>query len=321
MYRLTDLYADIICRPLPTDCGLACETLDPYMAKLNRLLTESVSCFSYTLVMAGSQTIDYDDKRATLGPGDLFIGTPGMRVYTREVSDDYLALCLMGDEAVTYEIPYARNAISASYFPAVVHSENKLKLTECEARWLERRMRDMQAYIESGHIYKRECLYALYSLFILDLLNVESRLKTDMDAGGHKAEIFLKFMRLLSENYAHHHDIGFYADALAITTIYLSRIVKHFSGRTVKNHVDRMLVMEASYLLTNTDSPVAEIASKLRFADAASFCKFFSRNKGMAPKDYRRDGPFSQKNLPAANGVPGENRGRGNNINTVGLFR
>lgn len=292
MFRLSDLYSDIIKRSMPTDCGITCELVDPSMAKLNRLLTESVSCFSYTLVLTGTQTVSYDGKKASLKRNDIFIYTPGMMIRTQEISEDYLAICLMGDETVTYQIPYARNVIKASYFPAVVHSENRLSLTDCEAHWIEDRMREIMLYIDSDHRFKNECLYSLYSLFILDLLNVESRFKQDSEFNGHTVDLFLKFMKLLTENFAAHHDISFYADALAVTSIYLSRIVKRFSGQTVRNHVDRLLLMEASYLLVSTDLPIALIAERLHFANPSSFSKFFTRNKGISPREHRASGPF-----------------------------
>lgn len=294
MFRLADLYREIIKKPIPTDCGVTCERLDPKMAKLNRLLTESVSCFSYTLILTGRQRVDYDGKEAFLEPGDLFISTPGMRVYTMEVSDDYSALCLMGDETVTYEIPYARNVISASYFPAIVHSENKFSLTTCETNWIERRMNEIIEYITSSHIYKKECLYSLYSLFILDLLNVEKKFRNDSDINNHTLDLFLKFLKLLTENYREEHNISFYSDSLAVTSIYLSRIVKNFSGQTVKDHVDRLLLMESSHLLISSDMPISAIAEKLNFANPASFCKFFTRNKGISPRGYRQSGPLNK---------------------------
>lgn len=135
MFKLSDLYKDIIHKPLPTDCGITCEILNGEMAKLNRQLTESVSCFSYTLVLSGTQTVLYNDKQTFLTKNDIFIYTPGMMIRTMDVSEDYEALCLMGDESTTYEIPYARNVISASYFPSVAYSENKLPLSDCEANF------------------------------------------------------------------------------------------------------------------------------------------------------------------------------------------
>ncbi len=287
MYRLTEFYDKIMKKPLPTRCGIVCEIVDPDMAKLNRLLTESISCFSYTLVISGTAFVSYDDRFMELANNDILVYTPGMMIKTLEVSDDFSALCLMGDEAITYEIPFARNIVNASYFPAVAHSENKLTLTDCEAHWLATRMREMHSYIESEHLYKNECLYSLYSLFIMDLLNVEKRIHRGPENNGSTTDLFLKFMRLLTENFACHHDIAYYADALAVTPIYLSRIVKKYSGQTVKNHVDRLLAMEASFMLSCTDSPVSLIAEKLNFSNPSSFCKFFIRNKGVSPKEYR----------------------------------
>lgn len=291
MFLLSDLYTRILNKPLPAGCGICCEILDAEMAKLNRLLTESVSCFSYTLVTAGRQSVDFDDKHVELMRNDLFISTPGMRVLTRDVSDDYKALCLMGDETVTFETPYARNAIAASYFPALAQTSGKLTLTDDEARWLEKRMKEIMTYTGSRHTFRVECLYLLYSLFILDLLNVESRFEKNVEFGGHTADLFCRFLKMLSGNFRLHHDIAYYAGALAVTPIYLSRIVKRFSGQTVKNHIDRLLVMEASYMLTATDMPVSQIATTLNFANQASFCKFFVRHKGVSPREYRVTGP------------------------------
>ncbi|MDE6769140.1 MAG: AraC family transcriptional regulator [Muribaculaceae bacterium] len=281
-------------KPLPTDCGITCEIVDPYIAKLNRLLTESISCFSYTLVLSGTALVSYNDKVTTLAKNDLLIYTPGMMIKTLEVSEDFSALCLMGDEATTYEIPYARNIIKASYSPCIIQSDNKLTLSDCEASWLANRMNEIIAYSNcENHIYRDECISSLYALFILDVLNIESRFKKNMDLNSHTIDLFLKFLRLLTENFARHHDIAFYADALAVTTIYLSRIVKRFSGQTIKNHVDRMLVMEASYLLTNTDKTISQIAESLNFANPSSFCKFFSKQRGVSPREYRSSGPVN----------------------------
>lgn len=294
MFRLYDLYARIIKKPLPSDCGLACEYIDAQMSKLNRLLTDTVSFFSYTLVLSGRQTLVYNNMEIRLSAHDIFITTPGMRIYTKDVSDDYSSICLMGEEATTYEIPHARNVVAASYFPIGLHSDNKLTLNPDEAAWLTRRLEDVHAYIGSNHIYKRECLYSLYSLFILDLLDVESRRNTGgRVVGGHAADLFLKFMKLLADNFLKHHEIAFYADTLAITTVYLSRVVRRFSGQTVKAHIDRLLLMEATYLLATTDAPMAEIAERLGFANSSVFCKFFARHKGMPPRIYRSQGPFS----------------------------
>ncbi len=287
MFQLTDFYQKILKKPLPTGCGITCELVNPEIAKLNRFLTESVSCFSYTLVTEGSALVHYDDKITRLAKNDFLIYSPGMMIITVEASDDYRAICLIGDEKTTYEIPYARNLIRASYNHIGTDNDKKLTLTDSDAELMAGRMMEIRSLINSDHIYKTECLYSLYSLFILDLLNIERRFREDRKTQSHAADLFFKFLQLATENFTTHHDINFYADALAITTIYLSRIVKSFSRQTVKNHLDRLLVMEASYLLLSTDLPVSAIAERLHFANPSSFCKFFTRHKLVSPREYR----------------------------------
>ena len=100
-------------------------------------------------------------------------------------------------------------------------------------------------------------------------------------------DLFLKFCRLLTQNFLTEHEIGFYADRLAVTPIYLSRILKRFSGMTVKSHVNRLLLIEATNLLINTDTPITTISAKLHFANPTGFTKFFVKHKGISPREYR----------------------------------
>lgn len=98
---------------------------------------------------------------------------------------------------------------------------------------------------------------------------------------------FYAFLELLPRHFMDHHDIPFYADKLGITAIYLSRIVKQRTGRTVVDLINERLLEEASWLLRNTDMPIVQIAEHLHFADNANFTRFFSRLKGVTPKAYR----------------------------------
>ena len=100
-------------------------------------------------------------------------------------------------------------------------------------------------------------------------------------------ELFIAFMRLLTTHFIDHHDIGFYADRLHITTIHLSRVVRQMTGRTVIDYINMMLLMEAVWLLRSTDLPLADIAERLHFSDQSSFGRFFTRMKGINPKRFR----------------------------------
>ena len=67
----------------------------------------------------------------------------------------------------------------------------------------------------------------------------------------------------------------------------LSPVVRQVTGRTVIDYINQMLLMEASFLLRTTSMSITQIADRLHFADSPSFSKFFSRLKGLSPKEYK----------------------------------
>lgn len=287
MYRLKDLYSEIIKKPLLSEIGIACERVDPDMAVLNRLLTDRCSMYSFNLVSTGWAKINYSGKEITIKKNDIFIFTPGATILTKEVSDDYACWCLMCDESTTYGIPFSRKIITASYYPSLTHDDCKLSLNDREYSVLAKRMEEIHQYLHSDHCYKDDILQSLYSVFVLELLNIENSFQPLVEVNLHLIDIFLRFLKLLNENFINRHDLKFYSDSLSVTSIYLSRVVKRLSNLTIKNHINRLLSMEACYRLSNTDKPIAQIATELNFANPASFCKFFSRQKGISPREYR----------------------------------
>lgn len=287
MIGIKDLYTRIIRRDLPEGRNIICEYIDPAMAVLNRLLDDALSYFSFTLVVKGEAVVNHTGTTLTLRPNDLMITTPGAKVYTLEVSDDYSALCLMADETDTYEITGTLHTSLSSFSPLLIHSPNKLKLNSRASEVLRKWMKEIVEYGRSQTKFTSVCLDALYSLFVCELMDIENVQNPDTVSTGRPSEIFMDFLQLLPKNYIRHHDIQFYADRLAVTSIYLSRIVKRYSGQTVRDHIDRLLMSEASMLLRRTDKPIADIAESLNFANPQSFCKFFTRYKSISPRVYR----------------------------------
>lgn len=290
MYQLSDLYALIMNKELPSTCGIACERVDREMAILNRKITERCSLYSFNLVLRGWAKIRYHDRVLIIEKNDCFISTPGTEVYTLDVSEDYLGWCLMCDESPALTLPLARKIITASYYPIAISSGYKIRLPEKEAKLLARRLEEIFEYGLSSHFYKEDSLIVLFSIFILDLLNIEYDSLIPEKADLHSVDLFIRFLRLTNENFISHHDLGFYARQLAVSPIYLSRIVKRISAQTVKNHIDRLLIMDACFRLTSTSASISQIALDLNFANPASFCKFFVRHKHMSPRRYRNMG-------------------------------
>ena len=97
-----------------------------------------------------------------------------------------------------------------------------------------------------------------------------------------------QFVRLVRENGAQEHHLPFYAGKLGISPRYLNDIVaRYFDGRTPKQLIDGQLTAEIKVQLDNPLLTVSEIAEYFNFPDHTSMSRFFRRNTGMTPKEYR----------------------------------
>ena len=276
---------------LPTedwDGKMYCTETDADMTFRANIIQGYLAAYTFTLVTDGWLSIVYNNKELTFHPGDIYIYSSGMPVLIAAASSDYRAICLMADEHTTIELPSVHDLVHIAYAPIVQLHEPKLSLPPDEARHMEQRMREIIGYLHSDHLYKKEILRMLYATFLLDMQNAQQHSITQGKIPPRVEEIFIGFIRLLPHHFAEHHDIAFYASALHITPVYLSRVVRQVTGRTVIDYINQMLVMEASFLLRTSPMSITQIAERLHFADTPSFSKFFSRLKGMSPKDYRK---------------------------------
>ena len=269
------------------DGKIFCTQTDAAITFRTNKIQGFMAAYTFTLVIKGTLNIIYNDKELTLRPDDLYIYSPGIPVSIVSASNDYHGICLLADEHATIEMPTVRDLVNIAYIPIVQLHEPKVTLPHSEAQRLANKMLEIIDYLHSDHIYKQEILRLLYGVFLLDVQNAQQRAIVHRQTPKRLEEIFIEFIRLLPKHFAKHHDIAFYASKLNISSVYLSRVVRQVSNRTVIDFIDQMLLMEASFLLRTTSLSITQIADRLCFADTPSFSKFFSRLKGMSPREYR----------------------------------
>lgn len=99
---------------------------------------------------------------------------------------------------------------------------------------------------------------------------------------------FARFRRLVEQNYAGWHRLADYAAALACTEKSLTRAALEATGQSAKDVIMARIALEAKRLLVHTDRPIFLIAEGLGFQEATNFAKFFKREAGCTPIQFRR---------------------------------
>lgn len=247
-----------------------------------------LSCYTFTLVVQGTLHIHYNDREILLQAGDLYCYSPGFPITILTASDDYRGICLLADERFTLALPNVRTAIRTTYFSAVELQQPAITLSEHDRNHLQELLSLAIHYQNSTLPRATDSLQMIYALFLNDLADIQAHSIDEHRFPKRTMELFTHFQQLVSQHFATHHDIAFYADELCITPTYLSRIVRQVSGgRTVLDYINHLLLMEATFLLRQTSLSITQIADRLHFADTTTFGRFFQRMQGVSPKAYR----------------------------------
>lgn len=268
---------------------IACFETDASSAYEPNLVHTLQPLFIYSLVERGDIELRFEEHTMHAHKSDMVTYVPGQDLNTVKVSQDYKALTLYVTDDFATDNAMQRKILQTAFFPMLQYRTPILSLLPKEARLLRYNLLAIRDHIKAeGHPFRQEAIQTIYSLFLIDLMGIQNNQQQVKASSPREEHIFVAFMDDLRKDFLHHHDLAYYASRLCISTTYLSRVVKHLTGCTVQDYLGRMLLMEACSLLRYGDVPMSVIASRLHFADQASFSKFFSRRKGLSPVAYRR---------------------------------
>ena len=79
-----------------------------------------------------------------------------------------------------------------------------------------------------------------------------------------------------------------YAGLLYITPNHLNALCQDLLGKTAGDLIRDRVLLEAKRLLTNAGISVTQIAYDLNFQDNSYFNRFFKKNEGMTPEEFRK---------------------------------
>lgn len=134
------------------------------------------------------------------------------------------------------------------------------------------------------HALLRHQLYAL----LLRLHLVGGRQGSQGTAGSSNLQRFKRFKLLLEKNFASQHQVSGYGSLLGCSEKSLSRATLEVAGVTAKAYIASRINLEAKRLLAHTALPIALIADRVGFDEPTNFVKFFKREAGCSPGEFRR---------------------------------
>lgn len=80
----------------------------------------------------------------------------------------------------------------------------------------------------------------------------------------------------------------FYAHELSLSAKRLNELTKSSFGKTINQIINERLVLEAKREISCSDKPIKEISYELGFSEPSYFTRFFGKQTGFTPEDFRK---------------------------------
>lgn len=105
---------------------------------------------------------------------------------------------------------------------------------------------------------------------------------------GRSAQLYNEFLTAVQQHNVTNRDVAFYADCLNVSPTYLSQVTHKVSGNNPKNIIDKALTETISNRLLSTMLTIQEVAYNFKFGSQAQFTKYFKKQTGLTPSEFRR---------------------------------
>lgn len=229
-------------------------------------------------------TINLQEYRVEAGC--IVVMVPGSIVEPLEISDDF-TITGMGISAERFRLLHNNS------LPAVFQGQRNTKILHIEEN--ERNLIG-RLFANLWDLNKTENIgETAVNSMIATISNVYSDLfikhnTADFPQGSpHDTayNMFERFINLVNEHCRRERQLDFYADCLCVTKRHLGTTVKHVSGITAKEWIDKAVITAAKVMLRHSDDTIQQISDALHFPNDSFFCKYFHRLTSSTPQRWR----------------------------------
>lgn len=163
-----------------------------------------------------------------------------------------------------------------------------LALPDEAAEWTARLVADLEGEYRSGAAGFHSVLRSLLHVLVVRAARLPSARTDAARPRSRPGSVAAEFMALVNGPAGASHSVRTCAERLGVSVGYLSEAVKASTGRTPGELIRQSRVHEAKRLLLHTELTVRQVAARTGFGDPAYFCRFFRRETGTSPGDFRR---------------------------------
>jgi len=146
---------------------------------------------------------------------------------------------------------------------------------------------DLIAQAKADNTFRWDMIRVLL-LKIFILIDQKNTAESKSVVSNYNYALLKNFQKLIDKNFTKLKLPMEYAELLYITPNHLNALCKDHTGMAAGELIRNRIILEAKRLLINQDLSISEIAYELNFNDNSYFTKFFKKQVGVTPEEFRK---------------------------------
>lgn len=128
-------------------------------------------------------------------------------------------------------------------------------------------------------------LKALLKAFLLNLIRTGQHYFLNQDIQQKRV---YQFIMLMDEHYRTERKAEFYASEMGVSEKRINQILKEKMDKTLTQLLHERVIVEAKRMLISGELTIKEIAFDLNFEDPAYFSRFYKKQTGQTPEEFKK---------------------------------
>jgi AraC-like DNA-binding protein len=163
------------------------------------------------------------------------------------------------------------------YIDQTIHQKLETYLTQLQAE-----------LADPSPLGKEELLRSYLKAFLIQLQRFKNNQELPAFVTDEKRVQLLRYINLVDEHYKKGLSISEYAHLMHLSSRTLSEITGQLVNKTPSQIIQERITLEAQRLLLHSELNINQIGFRLGFDDPSYFVKYFKKNAGVSPSEFRR---------------------------------
>lgn len=245
--------------------------------------------YSIVLLTEGEteETIGY--KKYRFGPGSMYFISENQLYATEKWDENVKGILCMFD--ADYFLLCIKHQIKLNQFPFFQTDQKPfIKLSDREISMMEHLFWKLNSEKCQKSTFNDDLLVRMFlNIILLEAERIYHKVSADEIFNlSRQEQLVARFQMYVNQYFLDKKQVNEYAELLHVHPNYLNDVIKEITGYPASHFVQKQLIQEAKSRLIQTSDTVSMIATELRFTDDSYFGRFFKKQTGLTPLQYRK---------------------------------